>query len=205
MKFNKNYNTSTAFLDLLFNTLLGFVALFFVAFIMMNPVEEEVSKSNTESKAEFIVTVTWPPEAEDDVDSYMEDPLGNLIFFRRREDGLMHLDRDDLGRSNDTIQTPLGPVEVKENREVMSIRGIVPGEYTVNVHMYRKSKAEPTEVTIKLDKMNPTVTTIAVKKVILHVNGDEKTAFRFTIDKDGKVTKMNELEKPLTTRKNTLR
>lgn len=195
MNFKKNYSTSTALLDLLFNTVLGFVALFFIAFIMMNPKEKE--NENTESKAEFLVTVSWPNDQEDDVDSYMEDPLGHLVFFRRREDGLMHLDRDDLGGKNDRIQTPLGMVEFKENREILTVRGIIPGEYTVNVHMYRKNGEKPVEVTVQLDKMNPSMTTAALRKIILHTNGDEKTAFRFTIDKEGKITNLNELEKPL--------
>lgn len=195
MNFKKNYSTSTALLDLLFNTVLGFVALFFIAFIMMNPKEKK--KENTESKAEFIVTVSWPNDQNDDVDSYMEDPLGNLVCFRRREDGLMHLDRDDLGNKNDRIQTPLGSVEFKENREILTVRGIVPGEYTVNVHMYRKSSPEPAEVTVQLDKMNPSMSTAALRKVTLYDNGEEKTAFRFTVDKDGEITEINELEKPL--------
>lgn len=195
MGFKREYSTSTALLDLLFNTVLGFVALFFIAFVMMNPKEKD--KENTESKAEFLITISWPYEHEDDVDSYMEDPLGHLVYFNRREDGLMHLDRDDLGGKNDRIQTPLGWVEFKENREILTVRGIIPGEYVVNVHMYRKNVPEPTEVTIQLDKMNPSVTTVAIKKVTLYANGDEKTAFRFTVDKDGKITNVNELEKPL--------
>lgn len=199
MNFKKNYSTSTALLDLLFNTVLGFVALFFIAFVMMNP--KEKSKANTESKAEFLITVSWPNDQNDDIDSYMEDPLGHLIFFQRREDGLMHLDRDDLGGKNDRIQTPLGWIEFKENREIMTVRGVIPGEYVVNVHMYRKSGPDPVEVTVQLDKINPSMTTAALRKITLYKNGDEKTAFRFTIDKDGKITNINELEKPLAVNK----
>ena len=39
----------------------------------------------------------------------------------------MHLDRDDTGLSFDTISTSFGIVEYKENREMVSIRGYVPG------------------------------------------------------------------------------
>lgn len=195
MNFRRNYSTSTGLLDLLFNTVLGFVALFFIAFIMMNP--KEAKKANTESKAEFLVTVTWPNDQNDDVDSYMQDPLGHLIYFRRREDGLMHLDRDDTGNKGDRIQTPLGWVEFGDNREIMTVRGVIPGEYIVNIHMYRKNCPEPVEVTIQLDKVNPELSTVALEKITLNQNGDEKTAFRFTIDAEGKVTNVNRLEHPL--------
>ena len=131
----RNYHTNMAFLDLLFNTLLCFAALFCLAFILINP-----SKKNktVEAKAEFMITIIWPADMDDDVDTYVEDPEGNLVAFNRREQGLMHLDRDDVGFSSDRIQTSFGVVEYKENREIVSLRGIVPGEYVVNVHMYTK-------------------------------------------------------------------
>ena len=88
----RNYHTNLAFLDLLFNTLLCFAALFSLAFILINPSKKN---KNVDAKAEFIITVIWPSEMDDDVDTYVEDPEGNLIAFNRREQGLMHLDRDD--------------------------------------------------------------------------------------------------------------
>ena len=118
------YHTNMAFLDLLFNTLLCFAAMFSLAFVMINP-----SKKNktVDAKAEFLITVTWPSDIDDDVDTYVEDPNGNLVAFNRREQGLMHLDRDDVGFSYDRLQTPFGIVEYKQNREMVSLRGIVPG------------------------------------------------------------------------------
>jgi len=128
----RNYHTNMAFLDLLFNTLLCFAALFVLSFILINPSKKE---NNIKAKADFMITVTWNKDLDDDVDTYVEDPVGNLVAFMRREEGLMHLDRDDLGHRNDTINTPNGPIEYKENREIVTLRGFVPGEYVVNVHM----------------------------------------------------------------------
>lgn len=203
------YNAYTSFLDLLFITVLGFAAMFFLALILMNKKTTTDAKLNP--KADFVITVTWPQESGDDVDAYLEDPVGHLVFFRRREDGLMHLDRDDLGKRNDIIQTELGPIEYELNQEIITIRGIIPGEYTMAVHMYHKMTAEqyqkykgdhpdpakPTEVTIKVEKMNPKVKLIALKKVKLENNGDEITVLRFTLDKKGEVTDMNELPKSI--------
>ena len=192
----RNYHTNMAFLDLLFNTLLCFAALFCLAFILINP-----SKKNktVEAKAEFMITIIWPADMDDDVDTYVEDPEGNLVAFNRREQGLMHLDRDDVGFSSDRIQTSFGVVEYKENREIVSLRGIVPGEYVVNVHMYTKREDKETPVTILLEKINP-FKLVTARNVVLVQQGDEKTAFRFTLDDEGKVIDTNNLEKSLTSK-----
>lgn len=189
----RTYHTNVAFLDLLFNTLLCFAALFTLSFVMINPSRQN---ANMESKAEFLIIVTWPHEQDNDVDVYIEDPEGHLVSFSRREDGLMHLDRDDLGHRNDTIQTPDGPITYNENREIVSIRGILPGEYIVNVHMYHMNSEESCLVTIQLDKINP-YKTAALKEVTLTVKAEEKTAFRFTVNQNGDVIDVNELPKNL--------
>jgi len=191
---NRKYHADTAFLDLLFNSLIGFVALFFLAYMLINPEQKE--SKNVEAKAEFIMTVDWPQEYDDDIDVYVEDPEGHLVSFRRREDGLMHLDRDDLGHRNDTIETQFGTVKYGENREIVTIRGIIPGEYVVNIHAYKKEGSEPIPVTVVLDKINP-FSTVVREVVEIRITGDEKTAFRFVLDKDGDVKSFNKLKKSL--------
>jgi hypothetical protein len=151
------------------------------------------------AKAEFHITVDWPDDCEDDVDTYVEDPVGNLVSFGRREQGLMHLDRDDLGKKNDTIRLQDGTtIEVKENREIVSVRGIIPGEFIVNCHMYyKRSEGKTTTVRVKLEKLNPQLKLVTVREVKLGQNGDEQTAFRFTVDKEGDVTSTNQLFKDI--------
>lgn len=195
----RTYHASTAFLDILFNTLLCFAALFVFAFILISP---EKKKNTVAVKADFMITVTWNKDIDDDVDTYVEDPAGNLVAFMRREQGLMHLDRDDLGHRNDTINTPNGPIEYRENREIVTLRGFMPGEYVVNVHMYMKRDQKPTEVTVVLEKLNPYSVGMA-KELVLTVNGQEKTAFRFRLDNDGSIVEVNELEKTLVTNVNS--
>ena len=192
----KTFHSNTAFLDILFNTLLGFVALFFLAFVQMNPKEEE-NKKNIEAKAEFIITFTWNSEHDDDVDAYVEDPQGHLVMFKRREDGLMHLDRDDLGHRNDIIQSGEETIQYAENQEIVTIRGIIEGEYTVNAHMYLKKHPNVTTVKITLEKLRP-YKKIIEREIVLEKLGDEKTAFRFKLNKTGDVLETNELGKKLT-------
>jgi len=191
----REYHTNLAFLDVLFNTLLCFAALFAMSFILINPAKKD---RNVVAKGEFMIIVTWPKDMDNDVDMYVEDPEGHLVAFMRREEGLMHLDRDDLGQRNDVVQTQFGEIEYNENREIVTLRGIVPGEYVINVHMYmRRDDSPTTPVTIQLDKINP-FSTIMIKRVTLGDSGDEKTAFRFTLDEEGEVVDVNELPKTLT-------
>lgn len=186
------YSSNLPFLDMLFNTLLCFVGLFALASMLISA---EKLKKNIDMKAVYLITVTWPDENTDDVDTYVEDPMGKLVFFRRREQGLMHLDRDDLGYENDHIETQFGRIEFKGNREIVTLRGIIPGEYTVNVHMfaYRKNDGHETPVMVNLTRIEP-FSIVTQKEVILCKDGDEETAFRFTLDKDGNVTNITNLE-----------
>lgn len=181
--------------DLFCNMLLAFVCLFMFALMII--AKEQKATQSVEPKGEFIVIVTWPTESPDDVDTYVEDPLGNIVCFNRREQGLMHLDRDDLGHKNDEVMTPGGKLTYNENREVVTIRGYVPGEYVVNVHLYHKEPNEylqPILVTIVADKINP-FSQVAIQTIMLRNAGDEQTAFRFTVNSDGTVKDINRLPK----------
>ena len=184
----RTYGSQIAFIDLLFNTLVGFVFLFVLAFILINPVAK---KSNVEVIAEFIITNTW-----------VRDPAGNIVGFKQKDRGLMNLDRDDLGRANDTIETLNGEkILVRQNIEHVTIRGIIPGEYIVNVHLYRRSPRhevleedyfENIPVRVNVEKLNP-YGVVYIKELLLTVKGEEKTVLRFTVDADGKITEINDL------------
>ena len=192
----KSYHSNTSFLDILFNTLVGFVLLFIIAFLLISPVKK---KKEIEQKAEYVISVTWPGDLSDDVDSWLQDPTGKIMFFRRRETGLMHLDRDDLGTINDTQFVPgIGSVNYPYNREITTIRGIMPGEYVFNVHLYRKrSGGDPIPVTVILEKLNPHVKLLYAKTVELTNFWEEKTIIRFVLDVDGEVTESYFIHKPL--------
>ena len=189
----RRYHTNLPFLDLLFNVLIGFVFLFIVSFLLINPIAK---RADIEVKAEFLITVFWPDNLEDDVDIYVEDPAGNLVWFKSREPGLMHLDRDDLGKRNDEVVTAAGTILFPENREIVTLRGIVPGEYVVNVHCYFKVAADPVPVTIQIDKINPY--SVVLREIVdLSNKGEEITVTRFSVNSKGEVTNVNKLPKKL--------
>ena len=189
----RRYHTNLPFLDLLFNVLIGFVFLFIISFLLINPIAK---RADIEVKAEFLITVFWPDDLEDDVDIYVEDPTGGLVWFKSREPGLMHLDRDDLGKRNDEVVTAAGTILFPENREIVTLRGIIPGEYVVNVHMYFKVGAEPVPVTIQIDKINP-YSVVLRETVDLKIKGDEVTVTRFSVNAKGEVSNVNKLPKKL--------
>jgi hypothetical protein len=185
------------FSDLLFNTLLAFVLLFAIALMAMNP---KAKTGVIDAKAEFIVTVTWPDLNPNDIDTWVQDPGGNLVWFRAREAGLMHLDRDDRGLSNDTIVVNGQKVVNPLNQEVVTLRGFAPGEYTVNVHYYETKNGEPVEVTVSVVKVNPRAAVVFYGTVNVARKGDEATAVRFTVERDGSVGSVNTLAKTLVER-----
>jgi hypothetical protein len=188
-----NYSTNLSMLDLLFLTCLGFSSLFILSYVQIKE-KTTKSKHDVEIKAEFIITITWPADQDCDVDTYVQDPNGNLVFFRSRESGLMHLDRDDLGYKNDSINNQ---IQYNENREVVTLRGVSAGEYVVNVHMFSKRRVDkPTTVNARLEKINP-YRNIIVNEVDLQNTSDEKTVFRFTLDGNGNVLETNKNSKAL--------
>ena len=191
--FNSNQETFDPFTDLLFNALLGFAFMFSIAFMLIKPTPEE---AKIDPNAEYIITVSWPDEHPDDIDTYVEDPEGNIVWYHIRESGLMHLDRDDLGKRNDEVTTAAGTILFPENREIVTLRGIVPGEYVVNVHCYFKVGSEPVPVTIQIDKINPY--SVVIRETVNLVNkGEEVTVTRFSVNGKGEVTNVNKLPKKL--------
>ena len=187
-------HVGVAFTDLLFNALLGFVVMFVLAFLLINP----IAKSGAiDPKAEFLITLSWPDGRREDVDLYVEDPAGRLVWFRSREAGLMHLDRDDLGERNDVIEVAGRRVLNPLNQEIVSIRGILPGEYVVNLHLYRADGDQSVPATVKIEKLNPQVQLVFYGPLTLTEQGDEQTAARFSLGADGGVRDLNQLPKPL--------
>lgn len=183
------------FYDILFNLLIAFVFCFIVALLAMNP--KALKAGDIPAKAEFIVNVSWPDMNPDDIDAWGQDPAGNLVWFRAREAGLMHLDRDDRGLANDTIIVNGKQVVNPLNQEVITIRGIAPGEYTFNVHYYDSKDGLPVEVTVSVIKVNPRAEVIFYGATTLARKGDEATAVRFTVLADGSVTNINTIPKTL--------
>lgn len=155
MQNRDRFKNTIGFTDLLFNLVIGFVFLFILAFLLINPITKN---GDVIKKAEFIIVIEWNPELNDDVDLWVRDPLGNTSSFVQKDAGLMNLEKDDLGWGNDTVIVDGTEKIVKLNREVITLRGTVPGTYRIATHIYNRIPYDSTtKGTIRLQviKVNP--------------------------------------------------
>ena len=187
--------TFVPFTDILLNVLMGFSIMVFIAFSLIRP---EMLIGNVEMRAEYIITVTWPDNHPDDIDTYVQDPGGNIVWYHNPEAGLLSLDRDDRGNYRDTIVINGVRIENPLNQENITMRGIAPGEYVVNVQHYIANGVEPVPVTVKVERVNPVLEVIYYTVVELDHRGDEKTVVRFTIDEEGNTINLDFRQKSLT-------
>ena len=179
---------------MLFKALQVVAFLFFIALLAINP---EAKSGKVDTKAEFIITMSWPDNHPDDIDLYTEDPLGNIVWYHQREAGFMVLDRDDRGGVNNTVMVNGRKVSSPMRQEMVSIRGILAGEYTVNVNHYLATTGMPVPVTVKVEKINPTVQVVSYDTLTLDHTGQELTAVRFRVAENGDVADVNHREKSL--------
>jgi hypothetical protein len=183
---SNRYGSSLSFNDVLFNALLGFVVLFVLALLLINPITK---KSDIPAKAEILIIVEWDNESPDDIDTWVQGPLmGAPISFQNKHSGSMHLDRDDLGRTSDVMMIDGERIVIKINREVVTMRGIAKGDYYINIHVYNKpGNSEPTKYTITLLDVNP-YREVYVMQGEVTARGDIVRLPGFTLDEEGEVT-----------------
>ena len=79
----------------------------------------------------------------------------------------------------------------------MSIRGIVAGEYTINVNHYLATTGTPVPVAVKVEKVNPAVEVVHYDTLMLDHTGQERTAVRFRVADNGGILDVNHREKSL--------
>ena len=190
----RKYSSNLSFVDLLFNLLVGFASLFFLAFLLINPVAEE---GKIDPVTQFMVTLTWPDESVADIDLWIRGPDGMVVSFVNKEGGYMQLDRDDLGTSNDTYFVDGEQVIVNRNLETITINAIVPGEYTISTFYYGGGPVReettgvitytyaPTSVEVSIMDMHPFRVNLTRKLDLLH--RVEQNVATFIIDDEGKI------------------
>jgi hypothetical protein len=194
------------FYDMLFNMLIAFVFCFIVALLAMNPTKSKAG--DVPAKAEYILTLSWPDLDPNDIDTWVRNPAGEVVWFRHREAGLMFLDRDDRGESNSSIVVNGRRVVSPFRQEVVTIRGVVPGEYVVNAHYYESKEidtsnpraGQPVDVTLSVVKVNPRAEVVFNGQHRLAKRGDESTLVRFSVSADGSVGAINTLPAKLVER-----
>lgn len=200
------YNSRVGFTDLLFNLVIGFVYLFVIAFILINPITK---KGDVVKKADYLIILEWDHHLNDDIDLWVKDPNGNTVAFINKQAGLMHLEKDDLGFSGDDVRH--GQKVVKTiflNREVVTLRGVVAGEYQVMAHVYNKmytvhngspTKDLPGTITLQIIKINP-YNEVYTSKYPYSEVGQEISLVRFRLTEDGAWLGHNNMDSSIITR-----
>tara|TARA_B100001057_G_scaffold9243_1_gene8466 strand:- start:10041 stop:10649 length:609 start_codon:yes stop_codon:yes gene_type:complete len=195
MKLQNNQSLSDPFTDLLFNVLLGFVFLFFITILFINPITK---LGNVNLKAEFIITLDWKDSLPDDIDLWVQDPNGEIVSYLKKDAGWLHLDRDDQGEINDKVTINNQEIIYPINREVVTLRGIIPGEYIVNVYMYSNPSGRPIDINLTIEKVNPSLKLVYFNNSTLIKKDTEMTLARFNLDSQGKYTSLNSQQVILT-------
>lgn len=175
-----------------FDYMLALLGIFLVIAITEKP---QATPMRIDTLGIYAVEMTWPVSSNDDVDLWVQDPLGNVAWFGSLTSGSMTLNGDDLGCSSGT-----GYGQDKKhctNGERTIIKAATPGEYTVNVNMYRKTDQASTRVTCELWELRGADRMLIRKQVVLVRQGQEATCFRFTLDLAGNASNFNTLPKTL--------
>ena len=164
-----------------------------IAMLAMNP--KALKSGDIPAKTEFIITLSWPDMNPNDIDLWLQDPGGNLLRFRARAASLIHLNRDDRSPANDSIVVNGKSIINPLNQEVVTLRGVAPGEYTVNAHCCDSKDGKPAEVAVSILEVIPRAEVTFYGAMTLARKGDEATAARFTVLPGGSVANINTLPK----------
>ena len=164
--------------------------LFCLAFIKMAKI---INDANMKEKAEFIVEIDWDEGSNNDVDLWMLDPANNILNFKNRQVGLMSLDHDNQGTTSERVTLQDGTTkQVEYRREVGTIRGIIPGKYTINIQMYSyREPLKPSPVKISIKKLNP-YSEVMTKVITLDQQNQEETVVNMILDNNGKVVSLDQ-------------
>lgn len=178
---NNDDGGGTVFRDVIMLALMGFVVIVVLLLPHINPSKEKINM-DINPPGNVIVEIRWPDEADTDVDLWVQGPGDVPVGYSNKGGVLFNLLRDDLGNQGDVT---------KINYENSFSRGIVEGEYTVNVHLYRNiSGIMPIEVIVVVsvkENLDAATKQILTRTVKLTSVGQELTVLRFELDKNGKL------------------
>jgi hypothetical protein len=191
--FEPTDDDGTVFRDVITLALAGFVALVLLILPHINP-EARASASQSEPPGNVIVEIRWPDSIASDVDLWVQAPGDIPVGYSNKGGALFNLLRDDLGDLLDATNL---------NYEIAYSRGLAPGDYTVNVHLYRNAaRVSPIPVSVVVSvkgAVQDSARQILSTTIDLTREGQEMTALRFRLEADGglETGSVHSLYKPL--------
>lgn len=178
--FEGDQGHDTVFRDVIFLALAGFVAVVILLLPHLHPPKE--AEAATRSPGNVIVEIRWPDEIDADIDLWVEAPGDTPVGYSNKGGTIFNLLRDDLGQRGDTTEL---------NYEISYSRGVPAGEYTVNVHLYRNSGGYvsiPVTISVSVKaNTNESARRLLATELMLENEGEERTAFRFSLDDKGRL------------------
>jgi hypothetical protein len=186
-------DSGTVFRDVILLALAGFVFITVLLLPHINPKAKD-GEGSTDPPGNVIAEMRWDDKLRTDVDLWVQAPGDVPVGYSNKSGLIFNLLRDDLGSHAD-------PTDV--NFETSFSRGIPPGEYTVNVHLFRNlENTYPinVRVVVRVKTDNEAgARPIAATTVRLDREGQELTAFRFRLTEKGELeqNRMNSVFKPL--------
>jgi hypothetical protein len=183
----------TVFRDVVMLALAGFVVLVIMLLPHLNPPGARPA-DDTVPPGNVLVEVRWPDEIDADVDLWVQAPGDVPVGYSNKGGAVFNLLRDDLGSRSDVTGL---------NYETSYSRGMLPGEYTVNLHLYRNaSKVYPVPVTVVTSvkrSADHAARQLLASKALLVREGEELTVYRFRLNATGALVagSVHSLDKPL--------
>ncbi len=182
----------TVFRDVTLVALSGFVAIVLVLLPFVNRPIEPDRDAKAADPGNVVIEMIWPADMNADVDLWVRAPGDLPVGYSNKGSAILNLLRDDLGHYNDLTDI---------NYEVTYSRGIVAGEWIVNVHAFRTDadNPPPIPVSVVISVKKPTddrPNQVYEKEVVLRRLGQELTAVRFTLTREGELVRgsINDLQ-----------
>ena len=122
-------DSGTIFRDVTLLALAAFVAMVLMLLPFLNPAAEAESEAEgITDPGNVIIELLWAADRDADIDLWVKAPGRLPVGFPNKGNEVVNLLRDDLGLFQDLTDI---------NYEIVYSRGIVPGEWIVNVQAYR--------------------------------------------------------------------
>lgn len=186
--------SDTVFRDVIMLALAGFMTVVILVLAHLNPRAVAAKVQDAAPPGNVMVEANWPQELDSDVDLWVQAPGDAPVGYSNKGGAVFNLLRDDLGHQLDVSGL---------NYETSFSRGIIGGEYTVNLHLYRNRAATITipvtvVVSVKAEADLP-ARQILVSKLALSREGEERTVFRFRLSEAGTLVpgSVTSLQRPL--------
>lgn len=183
-------------INVLWRDLVLLVACIAVSLVLMfmphlNPGAKK-AEATEEAPGQLVVSIEWQAGVNIDVDLWVKTPNGEVIWYSGKNKKMGDLLRDDLGTSAE---------QGNANYEFTYIREAFPGEYVVNLHLYRDNTGGeklPISVSTKIRQISQGAGVQVYSGTNkLKVEKEEITVLSFKLGENGKPIKESYSKLPI--------